>query len=822
MNQITFPNQEGVTEVIEKQDWWHPQLRCCLLYLLIFWVSACSSGHTGGRDVLDDGALQDAFFDQVDINDTHLSELSETDDGAVEILADDVDGETSGDGTSVLFRFVDPFIGTGGDLFNVGNALPGATLPFGLVKVSPDTTPGVGSPPGFQHCSGYFYKDQYLYGFSHNHLHGTGAADYGNILVFPVSTMTSDATDRKGHFMPFSKGDEVAEPGYYAVTIENPKVRAELTATERCAYHRYTFLGGTETGSIVFNVASGLLGARSGGGFVQVLNDGLVLQGKNRNIGEFSGRYGGFDVFFVANFSTRPQGYGVFLDDQLRENMAYAEAPENNAGFGAWAQFDLSSSNVVEIKVCLSYCDVDGALTAMETELGDAVFDDVKMRAQEAWEKELSKFEVFGGDETSKRIFYTAVYHALQMPTMWSDVDGSYRGFDGAVHKAQDFVYYTDMSLWDTFRTLHPLLTLVFPERQRAMLKSLEMMQKQGGYVPKWPMGMGDTGSMIGQHGASVVADSFLKGIQDFDVDALYQTLKAQADSPTPAGGYGGRDCFPWFVDPQYGYCPADKVDGSVSKTLEYAFNDYCLSRLADALGFSEDAENFVARSKNYKNLWDAETGFFRPRNEDGSFVSPFSPDGWEDNKAYVEGTAWQYLWFVPHDQQGLMALFGGSEPFVSKLEQFFSLAQENFSFLAPTAWYFHGNEPDLHSPFMFIGASEPEKSAKWASWVLEANYKDTWDGLVGNDDAGTLSAWFVFVASGLYPWVCSTGYYVFPPAFEKVIWHLPDGDLTIEKGGQDEAGLVPFWNGTELEQWWIEHEDLKKGGHLEWKSSNR
>ena len=791
--------------------------KCCsnlVLSLTIFFAFACQGTKDAGKqDIGGDEELKSEVFD---------ANEGETCDGWEAHQTDIADAETIGDNPPSLVKFVDPFIGTGGDLFNVGNALPGATLPFGLVKVSPDTTPGVGSPPGFQHCSGYFYKDQYLYGFSHNHLHGTGAADYGNILVFPATTMISDATNRKRHVMPFSKTDEVAEPGYYAVTIENPRVRAEFTATERCAYHRYSFLNSEVVGAIVFNVASGLLDAKSGGGFVQVADDGLVLQGKNHNIGEFSGRYGGFEVFFVAKFSRMPEQHGVFLDEELMRNSAYVEAPSDNNGFGAWALFDISSDNIVEVKVCLSYCDVDGARLAMETELGDRKFEEVKKEASEAWEWELSRFEIFGGDDTLDRIFYTAVYHSLQMPTIWSDVDGSYRGFDRAVHKAQDFVYYTDMSLWDTFRTLHPLLTLMFPERQRAMLKSLEMMQKQGGYVPKWPMGMGDTGSMIGQHGASVVADSFLKGIQDFDVDALYETLKAQADSPTPAGGYGGRDCFPWFVDPKYGYCPADKVEGSVSKTLEYAFNDYCLSRLADALGFSEDAERFMARSKNYKNLWDAETGFFRPRHEDGSFVSPFSPDGWEDNKAYVEGTAWQYLWFVPHDQQGLMALFGGSEPFASKLEQFFSLAKENFSFLAPTAWYFHGNEPDLHAPFMFIGASEPEKTAKWASWVLEANYKDTWDGLVGNDDAGTLSAWFVLVASGLYPWVCSTLYYVFPPAFEKVIWHLPEGDLTIEKDRQDEAGLVPFWNGTELERWWIEHENLKKGGHLVWKSSNR
>lgn len=792
------------------------------LCLLVFLTSSCFTGEKQTADSRDNDTQNESSGDPFEIADLSVFEDINSSDGLGNAFLNDADADTPQESRPPLVKFVDPFIGTGGDLFNVGNALPGATLPFGLVKVSPDTTPGVGSPPGFQHCSGYFYKDQYLYGFSHNHLHGTGAPDYGNILVFPASTMTSEVTNRKKHFMPFSKLDEVAEPGYYAVTIQDPTVRAEFTATERCAYHRYTFSKEHETGTIVFNVASGLLNAKSGGGFVQVLEDGFFLQGKNHNIGEFSGRYGGFEVFFIAKFARQPQEYGVFVNEELMPHTDYTEAPYDNNGFGAWFSFDLSLGTDIEIKVCLSYCSVDGARLAMDWELADASFHDIKNKASEAWEKELSKFEVFGGDDSTKRIFYTSVYHAFQMPTIWSDVDGCYRGFDGAVHSANGFVYYTDMSFWDTFRTLHPLLTLILPDRQRDMLKSLEMMLKQGGYVPKWPMGMGDSGSMIGQHGSSVVADSFLKGVQDFDVHALYHALKAQADFPTPAWGYGGRDCFPWYVDPDYGYCPADKVDGSVSKTLEYAFNDYCLSRLAEELGYLEDAERFRARSKNYRSLWDADTGFFRPRKEDGSFLTPFSPDAWEDNKAYVEGTAWQYLWFVPHDQQGLIALFGGHEPFVSKLEQFFSLAQENFTFLAPTPWYFHGNEPDLHAPFMFVDASKPTKTAKWASWVLRANYKDTWDGLVGNDDAGTLSAWFVFVASGLYPWVCSTGYYVFPPMFEKVIWHLPEGDLIVEKLARDEADLVPFWKNTKLQRWWIEHDELKKGGHLLWKPNNQ
>lgn len=741
--------------------------------------------------------------------------------------ADAADAGNAGDGTDPgqevldpdgppFARHVNPFIGTGGDLANVGSALPGATAPLGLVKASPDTTDKYGVPPVYQHCAGYWYPDTFMYGISHNHLHGTGAPDYGNILVTPTVGMTEDKTSKKRFFQPFTHEDEVATPGYYAVTITDPAVRAEVTATTRCAHHRYRFLDAPERGTIVLNVAASMLDGRSRGG--EVVADGREVRGWSHNVGPSSGRYGGFPVFFAARFNRDFTGFGTWSSGELHGGVPAVQTSEDPASFGAWFEFDTVADPVVEFQVCLSYVGVDGARAALEAEMPGWDFEGTRAATEAAWEAEVSRFEVSGGSTDDKANFYTAVYHVLQMPTTWSDVDGRYRGFDGGVHEAQGWTYYTDMSFWDTFRTQHPLLTLMWPERQRDMMRSLAAMQREGGYVPKWPMGMGDSGSMIGQHGASVVADTWLKGLRDFDVNPLYDSMKATANAPGPPGSYGNRDCFPWYTDPAFGYCPADRTDGAVSKTLEYAFNDFCLAELARALGRPDDEAAFRARAKNYATLWDPDTGFFRPRAADGTFL-PFAPDTWDSGQYYTEGSAWQWLWFVPHDTAGLRALMGGDEKFVSRLSEFFTLARENFNFVLPTPWYFHGNEPDLHAAFLFNDAGRPDLAQVWARWALDANYRNAWNGLVGNDDAGTLAAWYVFAASGLYPWPCLPGYSVTVPRFDRVVWHLPAGDLVIEAPGASAAPVVARevrWNGATLDGLWLSHDEVAAGGVLQ------
>lgn len=810
----------------------------------VAFLCACGGGDGRGEDaaVVDSPPGSEDVLDAVETGDPWETPDPGADARADEGASDTADAGDAGDATDAgpevldpdgppFARHVNPFIGTGGDLANVGSALPGATAPLGLVKASPDTTDKYGVPPTYQHCAGYWYPDTFMYGISHNHLHGTGAPDYGNILVTPTVGMTADKTSKKRFFQPFTHEDEVATPGYYAVTLTDPAVRVEVTATTRCAHHRVRFVDAPERGVIVLNAAASMLDGHSRGGEVTVDAEGRAVRGWNHAVGPFSGRYGGFPVFFVARFDRDFAGFGTWLDGELRGGVPAVQTSEDPASFGAWFEFDTSANPLIELQVCLSYVGVDGAQAALEAEMPGWDFEGTRAATEAAWEAEVSRFEVSGGSADDKAIFYTAVYHVLQMPTIWSDVDGRYRGFDGEAHEAPDWTYYTDMSLWDTFRTQHPLLTLMWPERQRDMMRSLAAMQREGGYVPKWPMGMGDSGSMIGQHGASVVADTWLKGVRDFDVDSLYDSMKATANAPGPPGSYGNRDCFPWYTDPAFGYCPADRTSDAVSKTLEYAYNDFCLAELARDLGRPDDEAVFRAREKNYATLWDPDTGFFRPRREDGTFVTPFVPDVWDNGEYYTEGSAWQWVWFVPHDTAGLRALMGGDDQFVSKLSEFFTLARDNFNFVLPTPWYFHGNEPDLHAAFLFLpvpptlpppahpDAGRPDLAQVWARWVLDANYTNAWNGLVGNDDAGTLAAWYVFAASGLYPWPCLPGYSVTVPRFDRVIWHLPSGDLVIEAPGASAAPVVAQevrWNGATLDGFWLSHDEVAAGGVLQ------
>jgi predicted alpha-1,2-mannosidase len=330
-------------------------------------------------------------------------------------------------------------------------------------------------------------------------------------------------------------------------------------------------------------------------------------------------------------------------------------------------------------------------------------------------------------------------------------------------------------------------------------------------------MGAGDTGSMIGQHGASVVVDTWLKGLRDFDVESMWPVMKATADGPLPAGAYGRRDCIEKYVE--LGYIPHDECGESVSKTLEYAFNDYCLAELARDLGHDEDADRYGQRAGNFANLWDDDTGFFRPRFRDGTWEPkpPFDPLSFWSN-GYTEGSPWQWRWFAPHDESGLRALFGDNATFLAQLIEFFEVSAQYFDFEIPNSWYFHGNEPDIHAPFLFIGAGRPDLTQKWVRWLMDTNYRNTYDGLIGNDDAGTISAWYVFSAVGLFPWPCFPGYYITTPLFDRVVMHLPGGDLVVEAPGAS-AGTRYIsearFNGELLEGYWLTHEQVAAGGTL-------
>ncbi len=740
-------------------------------------------------------------------------------DGASDVtLADTATSETADGDTSVgtdeapLARAVNPFIGTSFGGGNVGSLYPAATRPWSLCKVGPDTQ-NDGGANGTLHCSGYQYMDPYIYGFTHNRLEGTGAPDYGNVAVMPFTTLDTQSTSRKGRNSTFSHETEKAEAGYYAVTLDKPHVRAEMTATTRCAHHRYTFLDADAKGGVLIDLATSIAKGVTGAAKVVLNPKTNGVTGELWNIGDFSNRFGGFPVFFEARFDRGWQEAGAWNDGVIQMGVDATATTAVPSNIGMWAKFaDLTKP--VELQVCISYVDGAGAKKALAAELPKFDFDGTRKAALMDWQKALSVIEVDAPTDDERTIFYSALYRVMQMPTIWTDVDGRYRGFDGQNHQAEGWTYVTDLSLWDTFRTENPLIVLLWPTMGRDVARSISAMAVQGKKPPQWALASGDTGSMIGFHSASVAADAIAKGVTDFDVESLYDGLLAQTATETTT-----FECLATYQ--KVGYCTREADKGSVSETLEYAFGDACLATMAKFLKRDDDAAKFTKRSMNYKKLWDAKAQFFRARHEgDGSFTEPFVPENWSfSNDEYVEGSAWQWNFFAPHDTAGLRGLYPDDAAFVKKLNDFFQLAQDSFSFYVPNGYYFHGNEPDMLSSTLFSDAGRPDLSDKWTRWIADSCYTNVPDGLVGNDDAGTLSAWYVFAAVGLMPRPGLPGYDVVAPRFDKATLHLPGGDVTVTAKGayaKTLSGAVA-WNGAELKKRWVDHAALATGGAFTW-----
>ena len=511
------------------------------------------------------------------------------------------------------FEAADPMIGTGVDVFNVGNAFPGACTPFGMVKVSPDTTGYAGAAVPF-HCAGYSYNDPLILGFSHMHLHGTGAPGYGVLRVVPTVGMSDEKTSADGYRSHYDHETEEASPGYYAVTLTDPEVRVELTAGPRTALHRFTYPAGSQ-GVVIFDLSEILVGGEVTDAEVTIDPARNAVTGWQHANGGFQGRYGGFVVYFEAVFARPFAEHGVWSGGARRQGEDHATGND----IGAWFSFHTHEDPSLEMQIGISLVEPASARANRETELGGRGFDETRAAAAAAWEAELERIEIAGASEKERVIFYTALYHSMMMPTLLTDVDGRYMGFDREAHVAEDFLYYTDFSMWDTFRTLHPLLTLIVPDRAADMAQSLTRMAEQGGAMPRWPMGIGYTGSMIGSSADCVIADAYVKGATGFDVESAYGAVRMTATGPRPPGTGGGRDNIEDYL--RYGYVPAP-LDGSVSKTLEYAFEDYCLAQLATELGETADAEMFLAHSQYYRNLWHAEDQFFRPRDAEGNWIA--------------------------------------------------------------------------------------------------------------------------------------------------------------------------------------------------------
>ncbi len=721
-------------------------------------------------------------------------------------------------------KWVNPFIGTGGfPTYTSGDVIPGVTMPFGMVRLSPDTKFFLGKhffDESTVSTAGYYYGDRQIMGFSHTRLIGTGAYDGGHFRVFPSVGKNALMNYSKGVYHKFSHKNEVAFPGYYSVKFIRPGILAELTATERVGIHRYTF-SKKDNPHIIIDVSSSLGLGKSDAGEMQIHPKKNEITGTIQTFGNFASRYGGQRIYFAARFDKPFSSHSTILNGKDIVQDLQVEADQILADFS----FEKPEPElVVELKLAISYVSIENARENLDEETGDLDFNEIVENAKQAWEEKLSLVKIDGGSRKQKQIFYSALYRSFQMPTLFFDVNGEYMGFDKKVHKAEGFRYFTDMSLWDTFRTIHPLFTLLAPESQRDMLVSLVKMVEQGGVLPRWPSGYGYTGSMLGASADIVIAESYLKGITDFDVETAYQSMRdAALGINLPEKGFKPRSGINEYL--LYKYCPADMMGEAVSKTLEYCYADDAVSKLAKALGKEEDARLFKEHSQFYRNIWNPETQYFHPRNSDGTFTEKFDPllltyfdsDG-EYTDDYVEGCANQWRWALFFDVEGLISLFKSRDYFVSELNNFFEKSNPKRGYWNPGSYYWHGNEPDIHAAYLFNAAGRPDLTQKWVRWILENKYAADYKGLDGDDDAGTLSAWYVFSSLGFYPVAGSDIYQVGAPLFEKAELKVGEKTFTIiaDNFSQENLYVRKLWlNGEELNRYWLKHTEIIAGGTL-------
>ena len=715
------------------------------------------------------------------------------DDGAAPIAA-----------TAPFARYVDPFIGTGGVGFGTGSAFPGPQRPFGMVRPGPDTMQATGAA-SFLHCSGYAHEDPFVYGFSQTRMHGTGIVDYGTIGLMPTLGMTEAKTTAKGRRAGFSHATERAAPGSYEVTLDEG-ARVELTATDHVALHRYTFPAVADA-TVLLDIGHALPDVTILDGRVDVDPVEPLITGFAHFSGGYSSRFGGMPVFFAARFTRPFAAHGVWKAGAL----AAGEASQTGGDVGAWVTFDATNDPVVGVAIAISFLDAEHAKANLEAEAPIFDFEATRQDAEDAWEQALARVQIEARSERDLTIAYTALYHTLLMPTLAMEADGSYRGLDGEVHVADGFRYSTDLSLWDTYRTLHPWLSLVYPEWQRDMLRSMVAMAVESGAPPKWVLGTGETGGMVGDSSAVVFADSWARGVRDFDLQAAYDVLEASAMTPLTKGG---RDHVEEYA--ANGWIAIESGGSAGSSTLEYALDDAALGAMAEALGKQGEAAMFRTRSGNWRNLWDAESGFLIGRHADGSFPREDEAAVWQDY--WAEGTTWHYTWFVPQDIPGLAEVMGGRDALIARLDEFFVTSScQTPGHLVPKPYYWHSNEPVLFVPWIYAELDDPARTSKWTRWALATEYGDGPDGLPGNDDGGTMSAWWLFAASGFFPRIGTSEYLISAPILPKVTMKLPTGDLVITtRGPANGYPIAATLNGAKLARPRFDHSQIATGGTLE------
>jgi predicted alpha-1,2-mannosidase len=732
--------------------------------------------------------------------------------------------------------YVNPFIGTE----RMGHTFPGAVAPFGFVQLSPDTDTiayekdGAYNPEVYAYCAGYQWEDPTIVGFSHTHFSGTGHSDLGDFLLMPTTgalklTPGTEADPDAGYRSRYSHGDEGASPGYYHVRLQDYDIEVELTASERVGMHRYTFHR-EGPAHVILDMLHGIYNfpGKNIWTFIRVESDRRVT-GWRQTTGWARTR----TVYFAMEFDRPFRSYGHEKTDSTLYRGFYRKFDESEnfpemagRGIRAYFDFDMRKGEQLQVKMALSAVSTAGAMRNLASEVPHWDFDALRAETRRKWKHELSRVHVETLDEDDRTVFYTALYHAFIAPAVYEDVDGRYRGLDQNVHHSDGFVNYTIFSLWDTYRALHPLFTLLQPHRTNDMVASMLAHQQQSvhGMLPVWSHHANENWCMIGYHSVSVIADAAVKGVYSGDLRRALDACVATARY-APYDGLGDHM--------RLGFVPADGNSSSVSKTLEYAYDDWAIAQLAHIAGDASVEEEFLLRAEAWRSCYDAESGFMRPRRSDGSWVEEFDPLD-THGQGFIEGNAWNYGLYVPHAPGELIRSMGGERRFISFLDTLFEMEIED-RHIAQTeditrdgiiGNYVHGNEPGHHIPYLYNWTAQPWKTEEKVRMILDRMYANETDGLCGNDDCGQMSAWYVFSAMGFYPVAPgSDRYYFGSPLLRSAIVHLENGrqfHMTTRNQSRENIYVEDILlNGSALDRRYLTHAEISAGGALEFVMTN-
>ncbi len=734
------------------------------------------------------------------------------------------------------YDYVNPFIGTD----DMGHTFPGASVPFGLVQLSPETDTVLYSygngynPDVYKYCAGYQYSDNTIVGFSHTHFNGTGHSDLGDFLLMPTVGKLrlnpgTKENPESGYRSRFSHENEKASPGFYAVKLDDYNIDVELTATARAGFHKYKFQK-SEDAHIILDLTSGIYNyeGKVVWSFVRVENKTLVTGYRQTN-GWARTRY----IYFAMEFSKPFKSYGLMNDEQLIYRGFWRKFNEDKnfperAGhkIKCYFDFDTEEGEEILVKLAVSGVSTKNAVENLKTEIPGWDFEKTKQSAKDLWNKELSKITI-NAPEDRKINFYTSMYHAFLNPSIFSDVNGEYRGLDQNIYKTDSFENYTTFSLWDTYRALHPLYTIVQQKRTSDIINSFITHYEQSVHkiLPVWSHWANENWCMIGYHAVPVIVDAYIKGIGGFDVDKAFEACLASSNYDL----YDGIGSYKKF-----GYVPEDISSNSASKTLEYAYDDWTIYRFAERLGRKSAVDEFFKRANNYKNIFDINTKYIRAKNSDDSFKTPFDPLS-VANQGYIEGNAWNYSLYVPHDIKGFINLIGGNEKlnvwldslFYYELPQKYLGESEDVTRVGMIGNYVHGNEPSHHVPYMYCYAGQPWKTQERIHQIVNSMYRPEPHGLCGNDDCGQMSAWYIFSVLGFYPVTPGSNQYVIgSPCIDKAEINLENGyTFRIITENLSERNIYIdklILNGIEINRSFITHDEIISGGELRFIMTNK